>query len=219
MDTMRLTTNSFLAAAIMACSFTLLCAAQQETAPMEHLLVPAPSAGIVMQTNAPEPTGAVRLETGPPVALSRGAEEPKLGISGISFRVKLTWEGEPGVEYIVFWTPTLVPAIWEERGRVLGWKFGSDSFFDPDPGGQAGFYTLGKGRAMVFVPGSDGAGVEYDFYMGKYEVTVAEFARFLSDPVRGFRPPYHYEERIAELRGGTFVPMTGWDDHPIQYIS
>ena len=62
-----------------------------------------------------------------------------------------------------------------------------------------------------------------DFRMGKYEVTNAQFAKFLSDQsnqVEDRRPSYSQDERsLIEERESAFQPREGFEDHPVTNVS
>ncbi len=183
------------------------------------------AAGVVSPAGAPEPLSPAPSNGKAAPEVSQTREDPGFRISDISFGVKLAWEGKPGFDYVILWTPTLDPPTWQERGRLLGRGAGSTTFFDSKSTERTGFYRIEETRPMILIPGSDRAGVDYDFCIGKYEVTVAQFAVFLSDAATDWQRWYSYsgEQKIAQLRPQgqrwTFVPLTGWEDHPIQHIS
>ncbi len=169
------------------------------------------------------------------IAVARAAEAAAIefpGGNGSTFAIKsivqgttITWEAETGLEYSVWWSPTLDPPAWQEIGNVLARSYGPLPFFDIGTQRQTGFYRIEKTRPLVFVPGSDGGGVDYDFYIGRYETTNAEFAVFLgANP--DYRYPYWKDLRgLVEIRRldsktqYVFVPLPGWEDHPLTHVS
>lgn len=147
------------------------------------------------------------------------------GVDSFTRGVQLKWPGEPGFEYVLLWTNDLANPEWEEVGRVFCRYFQELSFFETDRPDRQGFYRIERTRAMVLVPGSDGGGVDYDFYIGKYEVTNSEFAVFLSA-----NPSYEYTywpdlmgrvkiRMLASQRQHVLVPVPGWEDHPVTDVS
>lgn len=144
-------------------------------------------------------------------------------IDSVRAGIKLEWDARPGYDYIIWWSPSLDPPVWERAGNVFSRTSGTMWYFDPQGNVPQGYYRLEQSKPMILVPGSDGGGVDYDFYVGKYEVTNAEFARFLdSSPMNGvdYR---HVRSRMSYIytdkSGGRVFPMTGQEDHPVVYVS
>ena len=209
MGTMRVTSDFSLLAAILASFLTLACSAEDGVEPKELVMPSAPAAGLA---------GAPRAGT----TLSPQG----FGVDSFTRGVQLKWPGEPGSEYVVLWTNDIADPEWEEVGRLFCRFFQELSFFENARPDRQGFYRIEKARPMVVVPGCDGGGVDYDFYIGKYEVTNAEFAVFLSA-----NPSYQWtywpdlqqgRVKIRQLASKTlyiFIPVPGWEDHPITAVS
>ena len=188
---------------------------------------PAPSRQVLVTAadRASSDAPTERIAVSWPAPKPPPEDAPGFAIADVARGTRLSWEGEAALGYIVWWSAGLDPPAWKEIGRVFARSRGALSFFDPERGDRRGFYRIEEGTPMALIPGSDGGGVQHGFYVGRYEVTVAEFARFLSDPATDWQRWYSYsgEQKIAQLRPQgqrwTFVPLTGWEDHPIQHIS
>lgn len=146
------------------------------------------------------------------------------GITSILRGTMIQWEGQAGLEYVVWWSKGLDPPVWEQIRRFFARISGPMSFFDTEQRDETGFYRIERSRPMILVPGSEGGGVEHNFYMSKYEVTTTEFAAFLSD--LGF-DYYRWRTLYGKpmiLGSGQdqcrpIMPVSGWEDHPIQDLS
>jgi sulfatase modifying factor 1 len=154
-----------------------------------------------------------------------GGRGSTFAIESIVQRTTITWEAETGLEYTVWWSPILDPPAWQEIGNVLARTHGPLPFFDTGTQRQMGFYRIEKARPLVFVPGSDGGGVDNDFYIGRYETTNAELAVFLSA-----NPDYRYTlwkefkghakiRRLDSKARYVFVPLPSWENHPVTHVS
>ena len=151
-----------------------------------------------------------------------GGKGSGFAIESIVQGTTITWQAETGLEYTVWWSPTLDPPVWQGIGNVLARTYGPLPFFDIGTKRQTGFYRVEQTRPMILVPGSDGGGVDYDFYINKYEVTTTEFARFFSDPGTYFSRLYlGSTAMIASVHEvyPSFMPVTGWEDHPVNDVS
>jgi len=54
------------------------------------------------------------------------------------------------------------------------------------------------------------------FYMDKYEVTNSQYAVFLND---GNQDYYYVEMKINENGSGKYVPMEGYENHPVAFVN
>lgn len=135
--------------------------------------------------------------------------------------LEFTFPGEPGSEYVMYWITDMDASYWHEVGRVFCPSLREVSFFDPETWDKRRFYRVERTTGMVFVPGP-GASVDYSFYIGKYEVTNAQFAAFLST-----KPSYYgqdwwdefmFNAKIRKLDSKqrlVYIPLPGWEDHPV----
>jgi len=137
--------------------------------------------------------------------------------------LEFTFPGEPGFEYVMYWITDIDASYWHEVGRVFCPSLREVSFFDPETWDKRRFYRVERTSGMVFVPGP-GGGVDYSFYIGKYEVTNAQFAAFLSaNPTYEgvFWRDLQFRLKIRKLdskRKYVYVPLPGWEDHPVPEV-
>lgn len=152
-------------------------------------------------------------------------EGQPFAIRDVKWGARIRWQARAGYEYTIWWSRSLEPPMWQQAGKVFSRTAGTMSYFDPQGNAPQGYYRLEQGKPMILVPGADHGGVEYDFYMGRYEVAIAEFADFLADPAtpwsRWSDPLRQRIVRAPDKKAGVYViaPMTGWEDRPIQEIS
>ncbi|MDP2897169.1 MAG: SUMF1/EgtB/PvdO family nonheme iron enzyme [bacterium] len=146
-------------------------------------------------------------------------------VNSVKAGIKLEWEAKSGYDYTIWWSPSLDPPVWERAGRVFSRTSGAMWYFDPQGNVSQGYYRLEQSKPMILVPGSDGGGVDYNFHIGRYEVTTAEFADFLADPATSWSRWHDAKKqkivRVVDKKAGVWVtaPMTGWEDRPVQQIS
>lgn len=146
-------------------------------------------------------------------------------IRDVKLGARIRWQAGAGYDYTIWWSPSLDPPAWAAAGTVFSRAAATMSYFHAQGNAPQGYYRLEQSKPMILVPASDGGAVEYDFYIGRYEVTTAEFADFLADPAtpwsRWSDPVTQRIVRVTDKKAGVWViaPMTGWEDRPIHQVS